>query len=389
MLGALLFIALGLGLYAAAPWILPVRIVEGPLVQQAGAGSAIVVWYTSRPARCELSYTPDANERFAEITTDDRRHSALLTDLQPGLEHPYRITVGERTLAQAALKPVKTAADPFHFIVFGDSGMASTAQYLLATQMAALDPDFLLHTGDLVYSRGERAAFDDRFFKPYGRMLRRASFWPCVGNHDVAEPGFGGAYREVFELPPNGPEGLPAEHDYWFDYAAARVAVIDSNHSEAELAGQVAPWLIQVMSASGALWKFVALHHPPYTAGRYEPDQRIIRALVPAFESAGVDIVFAGHDHHYERTQPLLGGQIAAVGSGVVYIVTGAGGARIYEALPPAQRPAYVAALNDQTHGFTHVEIDGAALRVRQIALGGDVLDDWELRKTGADEAPP
>ena len=107
MLGALLFIAVGLGLYAAAPWILPVRIVEGPLVQQAGAGTAIVVWYTSRPARCELSYAPDANERFAEITADDRRHSALLTDLQPGREHAYRITVGERMLAQAALKPVR------------------------------------------------------------------------------------------------------------------------------------------------------------------------------------------------------------------------------------------------------------------------------------------
>ncbi|RMF78237.1 MAG: hypothetical protein D6744_10335 [Planctomycetota bacterium] len=69
-----------------------------------------------------------------------------------------------------------------------------------------------------------------------------------------------------------------------------------------------------------------------------------------------------------------------------MYIVTGAGGARLYEAMPPEQRPDYVRALRNDVHSFTHVSVDGDRLTLRQIALGGEVLDEWVLDK--APDAP-
>jgi len=55
-------------------------------------------------------------------------------------------------------------------------------------------------------------------------------------------------------------------------------------------------------------------------------------ALVPLFEQYGVDMVFNGHDHHYERTCPIRAGQCSsAQEGGVVYYVTGGGGAPLYK----------------------------------------------------------
>ena len=123
------------------------------------------------------------------------------------------------------------------------------------------------------------------------------------------------------------------------------------------------------------------MHHPAYTSGKYEPDQRIISALSPIFEQSAVDIVFAGHDHNYQRTKPLRGGKQTAAGDGVVYVVTGAGGGGIYPLKPPDQRPGYFAAGDGENYSFTHVTIDGDTLILRQIALGGDELDRWQYTK--------
>ena len=120
-----------------------------------------------------------------------------------------------------------------------------------------------LHTGDLVYHRGQRSHYPDRFFAPYRELLAQVNFWPCLGNHDVAKPDLGAPYLDVFELPENGPAGLPAERSYWFDYAAARVAVIDSNVEEAALRDTVAPWLSEVMSPP---WGVFTPHKTPVTS---------------------------------------------------------------------------------------------------------------------------
>ena len=381
LFGAVVFFVVGVLAYVVSPWVLPVRILEGPMLQQVTADAVSVVWYTSRPAECAITLTTDEGEHTTPVANDGRRCRVRLTDLEPGQAYPYRISRGSRRLAEATLHTARQPGYSFSFIVFGDSGTGGRAQYLLADQMVLAVPDFLLHTGDLVYHRGQRSHFNDRFFAPYRELLKQVCFWPCLGNHDIAEPDLGAPYLEVFELPENGPAGSTPERSYWFDYAAARIAVIDSNLDEPQLRDVVAPWLTDVMSEPGPRWKFVSLHHPPYTGGAYQPDQRVQNALVPVFEAVGVDIVFAGHDHMYQRTAPIRAGEVVEEGAGVVYVVSGAGGALIYDALPPDQRPAYVIALNDEVHSFTRVNIDGDTLRLRQIAVDGEVIDDWTLRK--------
>ena len=380
IVGVLVIVAIAL--YAASPWLLPLRIVEGPMVQQSTANSALLVWYTSRPAECVFAATGVAAADITH-TSDGRRHLVRLNGLAPDAATEYHVSAPDgRALFDGQLRTNKPIGAAFSFVVFGDSGRATAEQYQLAAEMIAQRPDFVLHTGDLVYSRGARHDYEDRFFRPYRAMLSEVTFWPSLGNHDVSKPDFGAPYLEVFELPENGPTGLPAEHDYWFDYGDARVAIVDSNHSEDELRQHVAPWLEKTLGVDGPRWRFAVFHHPPYTGGKYKPDEKIISTIVPALEAAGVDIVFSGHDHMYMRMGPIRGGQLAA--EGPVYIVSGAGGAKLYEARPEAERPDYVKVLRDDLHSFTHVEVDGDRLTLRQIALGGAVLDEYQMSKTPA-----
>ena len=381
-------------MYAVAPWILPVRVIEGPMVQMADEQGATLVWYLSRPAACRLVVTAKGAERVIESTSGAIRHAPRLDGLAPGNSYAYRIESGTRRLtSDLVFQTSKSPEDRYSFIVFGDSGKGSRAQYRLADAMLAAKPapDFLLHTGDIVYPDGARYRYGERFFAPYRKLLARVDFWPCLGNHDVQKDGAAPAYDEIFELPDNGPTGLSSGHNYWFEFGSARVAVVDSNLENADdatLAGKIAPWLLAVMSGPGPEWRFVALHHPPYTVGKYRPDERIQRALVPVFEQAQVDVVFNGHDHGYQRWLPMRGGQLAAVGSGVMYVITGAGGAELYDAKPRDQWPKTVAFVDTENASFTQVTIDGRSLTLRQLDGEGRVLDEASFEKPVLATAP-
>ena len=312
-----------------------------------------------------------------------------LTGLEPGRAYPYTITLGRRTLAQAELRTNKPPGEPFTFIAFGDSGRATKEQYLLAAQMTAADPDFILHTGDLVYGQGERRHYKRRFFEPYRDLIRSVNFWPCIGNHDVFEPIDESPYFAVFEVPRNGPPNVSPEHNYWFDYGSARIAVVNGELDEAVLHDRVAPWLRTVLGQADPRWKFVAFHRPPYTGGAYAPDEKPQRSLVQVIEETGVDLVFNGHDHMYQRTHPIRNGVRAEDGDGPAYIITGAGGAMLYEPIPPEQRPDYVATLHHEVHSFTLVYVAEDQLALEQIALGGEIVDRWTLHKTPQPEPQP
>lgn len=397
LIGALAFMLAGWLLYFASPWILPLSIVEGPLVQQAQPTSVRIVWYTSRPAKATLELTTPGGRRSLEAERSGRRARVQVDGLSPGEEYAYRVAGEGRELGAAVVRTAKPPGRPFRFIVFGDSGRASREQFALAARMTGFDPDFLLHTGDLIYGAGQRSRYRARFFVPYREMIARVAFWPSLGNHDVARPELGAGYREVFELPENGPEGLPPEANYWFDYADARFVVLDSNGDErieergergrareANLRERIAPWIERAF-ADAPPWRIAVFHHPPYTAGAYAGDDDIQRSVVPALERAGVQLVFNGHDHMYQRSHPLRGGAPAPAGRGIVYVVTGAGGAKLYKADPADPRRAWIAALDNSVHSFTLVDADTAAMRLRQVAIDGRVLDDFTLPRATAE----
>ena len=110
--------------------------------------------------------------------------------------------------------------------MIGDSGTGSTAQYAVADRMVALDPQFVLHTGDVVYPDGQADGYDPFFFQPYQALARRAPIFPTLGNHDYSSRA-GQPYLDAFYLPHNNPANT--ERYYSFDWGNAHFTALDFN----------------------------------------------------------------------------------------------------------------------------------------------------------------
>ena len=93
-----------------------------------------------------------------------------------------------------------------------------------------------------------------------------------------------------------------------------------------------------------------------------------------------MDLVFTGHDHDYERTYPMIGGNIAPAGRPApVYFVTGGGGATLY----PLQTTNAFTAFFRSDYSFTRTEVHGCALTLQAIDANGAVFDTLSLNKCG------
>ncbi len=358
----------------------------GPMIQMVGPTGFTVVWQTDLPGSGRL-VVKLGDQTVADVSAvkENGQYAASVTGLRPG--QTYRYEVYDRFGGVSALLgswSCKTDAGPtapVRLLVFGDSGTGSFSQYQLGKRMMEYPFDLILHTGDLVYFDGAPECYPANFFEPYRRMLPSTMFVPVLGNHDLRTRD-GEPFLSTFVLPRNGPAGLQPERHFWFDFGCARFVGIDGMAKDAELTGQVAPWLKEVFSSAGRQWRFVFCHYPPYTGTeKRDPDIRLRTLLVPAMEAAGVDMMLLGHNHLYERTHPLRSETVVDDSKGIVYIVTGAGGARLYEEKPVSSRPAYIAAFFDQDLSFTLLDVSPDNLKLRQIDLGGHVVDQWELRR--------
>jgi hypothetical protein len=113
----------------------------------------------------------------------------------------------------------------------------------------------------------------------------------------------------------------------------------------------------------------VVLHHPPYSTGPHTEDEAGLReTVVPLFERYGVDMVFAGHDHSYERS--FCGGRY--------YIVTGGGGAPLHDQL--RQHPCSQIYL--KKYEFCRLTRVGGELRVKVYDSDLNLIDQIEINRS-------
>lgn len=360
------------------------RIVRGPMVQLVEGNELSITWDTSRPMDLEVRLlSGDGSTIVAtqSIPATKERTVVRFGDLTVGTKYRYQLWHDGDLLADHPVSTAPPRGASFRVLAFGDSGTGGREQYQLASRMDDFDPDVIVHTGDLVYFFGERKHYPRRFYAPYGELVARVPFYPCLGNHDTYKDN-GGPLLAEFVLPPNGPSGLTPERHYWFDFGDVRFVAIDTNVEEKELRERVAPWLDSVLAAAGDRWKVVFFHHTVYSNGRHGDTLRVQLALVPVMESRGVQLVLNGHDHMYERTGPMRGGKTARPGEGVVYVTTGGGGADLYERRSKVKPE--VAVIHEHTHSFTILDVSPSAIRLQQIDIDGKQVDEYVIPKSPA-----
>ncbi len=301
-------------------------------------------------------------------------YKAKLEGLIPGQDVYYQVEDAGQWTPVQHFRTMPDQAEKFRFVVYGDTRTFPDAHTAVAGQILKAQPDFIIHTGDLVAAGQDYRQWTQQFFHPMEQVLDHVPLWPTPGNHE----GDGANYRHLFDFPspptPAGQIPQPAEFNYSFDYGFAHFSSINSVGMSPE---QDAEWLDHDLSASKAKWKFVYYHYPTYNAGGHGSAWGR-GVMTPIFRKHHVDVVFTGHSHLYERTKPIKSGYPDNPWP-VLYVVTGGGGAPLYE----LKEADYLAKSVKAWHAMV-VDLDGDRLACRVISNQGEEIDSFTLDKSPA-----
>ncbi len=262
------------------------------------------------------------------------------------------------------------------FAVIGDTGTGDRGQYEVAKQMAtfhdAFPFAFVIMLGDNVIGSDTPEDMRTKFETPYKPLLDAGVvFHAALGNHDNPTQRFyklfnmGGERYYAFQASEAGTTN-PTE-------AGVQFFALDTDY----LDKPQLDWLEKALASASPGWKILFFHHPLYSSGSTHGSALESRAILePLFVKYGVSVVFAGHDHIYERTKPQKGG--------IVYWVSGAGGRLRKGDLRATEMTAKGF---DSDNHFMIVEISGDDLYFQAVSRTGETIDSGVVRRVGV--APP
>ena len=262
------------------------------------------------------------------------------------------------TLIRPAGDEVAAAAGPsVTFAVIGDNGTGQTPQYDVARQMlkqhAATPFEFVLMMGDNMYGSQARRDFVDKFEIPYGPLLRMGiPFYAALGNHDDPDNR---------NYPPFNMDG---RRYYSVVRGAARFFFFDTNFMD----GEQIRWIDDALKTATEDWKIAVFHHPIYSDGdRHGANVELRVVLEPMLIKYGVDVVFSGHEHIYERIRQQ---------KGVSYFIVGSSGQLRKGGVTPS---AITAASFADDRVFLVATLTGAEMTFQAISRSGAIVDSGAL----------
>jgi predicted MPP superfamily phosphohydrolase len=246
------------------------------------------------------------------------------------------------------------------FAAFGDNGTGEGPEYDIAAEMAAWHQQFafdmVIMLGDNLYGSQKPADFVQKFERPYKPLLDAGvKFYASLGNHD--DPKSDMAYA---------PFNMNGQRYFSFVRNNVRFLVLDSNSMDpAQLA-----WLEHQLAEAAEPWKIAYFHHPLYSdGGRHGSEHELRVTLEPLFIKYGVNVVYSGHDHIYERVKPQ---------HGINYFVSGSGGQLRAGNL---KRSDLTAAGFDRDRTFMLNELDGDDLYFQVVSRTGQTVDQGVIHR--------
>ena len=220
----------------------------------------------------------------------------------------------------------------------------------------------------------------------------------------------------------------PRMANYSFDYGNTHWTVLDADNYMDWSDPVLRNWVAQDLAhASGATWRFVMFHQPGFNSSREHFTEQQMRLMSDVFEAGNVDLVLMGHVHNYQRSYPLtflpklsgdpkvaidgtlhtpewyrsngrlpftidgdykfdheFDGVRRTVPKGIIYIVTGAGGADLYNPEQTGDRGSWQAFTNvfeSTQHSLSAIDVKGRTLSFRQVGADGSLIDHFTITK--------
>ncbi len=383
-----------------------------------------------------------------------------INDLSPGQTFEYKLTNNGQEVFHGQGTARKNTTQPYRLVLFGDTGADTLSERKIVYQSYLKKPDVLIILGDIVYSFGRLSEYIAKFFPIFSSdkasqqlgapLLQSTVTLPVIGNHDIA---YGDnrsgidldklrdalAFYQVWSAPLNGPLRNANEHNvprlfgnqeninkylgatgnryptmsnYSFDYGNSHWLILDANPYMSWTNQKLREWVrTDLESSKGQTWKFVCFHQPGFSIDKVHNTEQRMRLLSDIFQNNGVDLVFSGHAHNYQRSYPMLfnaarkegnpstnadgtvsgdfvfdktfDGKKDAYPHGVIYIVSGAGGAALYGAMEKASSDHvnFTDKFNASTHSLTLLDINQNKLTYSQVSEDGKILDTFKIEK--------
>jgi acid phosphatase type 7 len=267
---------------------------------------------------------------------------------------------------QVDLKP------PFRFVAYGDTRFHDpkdtnaanpTVRVALVEAIAEINPAFICFTGDIVYNGND--GNDWKVWDSETSIWRdkKITVYPALGNHDLhGDPNV--ALGNYFQRFPD------LKNSRYYSVRAANTLTVVLDSSLQETGGPEGEWLADQLDhvPSDVDFVFLMFHHPPYTSssdakalGGGHSARMTEQALAKVLEERQAHsrfriVVFSGHVHNYERHEH----------GGVIYFVSGGGGAHAYPIERATDDPFQSKQIN---YHYLLVEVDRQRLKVTMNRL--------------------
>jgi len=216
--------------------------------------------------------------------------------------------------------------------------------------------EFVLLMGDNMYGGEKPGDFKVKFEDIYRRLLDdKVPFYASLGNHDESNQRF----YEHFNM--------KGEEYYRIQKGNVAFYALNSNYMDK----RQLKWMEEELAKDTAEWKIAFFHHPPYSSGGKHGSSTKLREIVePVFLKHGVNAVFAGHEHFYERIKPQ---------KGIYYFISGAGG-KLRSGDVKDNSPLTEKAF-DKDMSFMLLEIAGDQMHFQVISRTGETVDSGVLAR--------
>ena len=267
--------------------------------------------------------------------------------------------------AQSVKLTLPNKDNSVRFVVIGDTGTGTEQQQELANVMLRYRQvfpfEFVLMMGDNLYGSEKAVDYKKKFENVYKPLLdQKIKFYASLGNHDESNERF----YEFFNM-----EG---QEYYQFKKGDVSFYALNSNYMDKK---QV-DWINEKLATDTAPWKVAFFHHPPYSSGSaHGSDTKLREIIEPIFLKYGVNVVFTGHEHFYERIKPQ---------KGIYYFISGAGG-KLREGNVKTGSPLTEKAF-DRDMSFMLIEINGDQMYFQVISRTNETVDSGVVaqRKPGS-----
>jgi hypothetical protein len=329
-------------------------------------------------------------------------HETHVCGLTPSTRYFYKVggTGAWSGVFDVSTGPTVGTPEIWRFGVTGDSRNEPAIFAETQARLQAAAVDMQLFSGDAVVLGPNQGEWDAFFEATNGTVsvqdvLARIPFMVANGNHE----GFATNFLAQFAVPQDVTPGERGEGEEWysFDYANAHFIVLNDTSTADLIAGAQRTWLradLAAVDRSVTPWVFVMHHSPMYTcATAHGPEVTLRASWQPLFDEFGVDFVFSGHNHEYERSLPIRGfasgtteGQVQPSGTngipqaanGTVYVVAAGAGAPLYGV---DQTSTGYTVFAESTRNYVVLEIEGKTMRFHAYRLDGTDLDVFEYTR--------